>query len=112
MLALHLSGGPMSNSTIALEARFQKRDLKLACAFADDNEDTFDGEFVHSLQSKFNSFGYLTDKQYSALQNTIERWNMESWAAKEGLDFEVEPANPYFKKGEDNGKDKNEPNKV
>lgn len=96
----------MSNSIIALEARFQKRDLELAVAFADDHEDEFDGEFVRSLQTKFNSFGYLSERQYDALTNTIEKWNMESWAAKEGLDFEVEPLNPAFKhhlKGDTNG---------
>lgn len=79
----------MASTEIAAQAKFQKRDLALAVAFADAHDDEFDGEFVHSLQSKFNKFRYLTDRQYEALQNTIEKWDMESWAASEGLEFEV-----------------------
>lgn len=79
----------MTSTNLAHEAKFQKRDLALAVAFAEANDDEFDGDFVHSLQSKFNKFRYLTDKQYEALKNTIDRWNMEAWAAKEGLEFEL-----------------------
>lgn len=75
-------------TTLSQEAKFQERDIELACTFADDN-DSFDGDFVYSLKENFKDLGYLTDKQYQALQNTIERWHMEEWAAREGFEFEV-----------------------
>lgn len=77
------------STTLSQEAKFQERDIELACAFADDNDETFDSEFVYSLRDRFKTHKFLTDKQYQALQNTIERWHMEEWAAKEGFEFEV-----------------------
>ncbi len=73
---------------LSKEARFQERDLKLAMAYVKHND--FESDFVPSLGDFFEKHHYLTDKQYAALSNLIEKWNMEKWAADEGLDFEVE----------------------
>lgn len=64
---------------ISAEAKFQKRDLLIACDFALDHEDTFDSTFVNSLWAFFERHKYLTDKQYSSLRKTMEAWRMEEW---------------------------------
>ncbi len=73
---------------LSKEAKFQERDLKLAAAYCEGNED-FDSSFIDSLVEFFESKHYLTNKQYEVLSNIIEKCNMESWAAGEGLEFDV-----------------------
>lgn len=72
--------------SIGSDTKFQKRDLLLALAFADAHEDEFDRTFLDSLNTFMEERGYLTDKQYSALLNILEKWEIEDWAAREGLD--------------------------
>lgn len=69
---------------VSKEAKFQDRDLMIARAYADEHTDSFDDGFLTSLEAQFASKGYLSDKQYSALQNIIERWKMEEWLGENG----------------------------
>ena len=61
--------------TLSMEARFQERDLERAVEWCGDHPD-FDDTFIISLSEFFKKRGYLTDKQYSALQNVMDKWEM------------------------------------
>lgn len=69
---------------LAKEAKFQERDLKIARAFADEHTDSFDDHFLSSLEIQFGQVGYLTERQYSSLQNIVEKWDMEEWLTNNG----------------------------
>lgn len=69
---------------VSKEAKFQDRDLMIARSFADEHTDSFDDGFLTSLERQFSERGYLSDKQYTALQNIIERWKMEEWLSDNG----------------------------
>lgn len=64
------------STDVSREAKFQKQDLLLACAYAEEHEN-FDDTFVQSLWKQFDQRGYLTEKQYDALRKVIEAWHME-----------------------------------
>lgn len=63
---------------ISAEAKFQERDLAIAMDFCD-NTPHFDSTFIESLNEQFKTRGYLTENQYSALRNVMEKWHMEDW---------------------------------
>jgi hypothetical protein len=79
----------MDNEWLSREAKFQERDLRLAAAFAKEHADTFDSTFINSLQKNFDQKGFLSEKQYVALSNTIDKWFMDEWADREGFSFQV-----------------------
>lgn len=81
----------MENEWVSKEAKFQERDLRLAEAFHEAHEDNFDPNFINSLRATFETKGYLTDNQYKALSNTVDKWRMEDWADGEGFNFDVKP---------------------
>ncbi len=58
-------------------AEFQAIDLDTARRFADNNDSDFDDDFLSSLERAFRKYGILTDKQWEALTNIIEKWNMD-----------------------------------
>jgi hypothetical protein len=62
--------------TVSLEAKWQSRDLSLALEWAGDHPE-FDDEFLISIKKQFDQRGYLTDKQYQALKNIMDKFNME-----------------------------------
>ena len=57
----------MEKAKVSLEGKHQERDLIIAREFAD-NHAWFDDTFISSLEQFFEKNGYLTDKQYTALQ--------------------------------------------
>lgn len=77
-------GGPMPE--LGKEAKFQKRDLKIARSFADDHTDKFDDHFLLSLEKQFERNKYLTEGQQQALRNMIDGWRMEEYCAEQGYD--------------------------
>lgn len=65
-------------TNVSAEAKWQERDLVMAEAFADDHPD-WDGSFIESLRNYFRGRQHLTDKQYTALRNVLEKWRIEEW---------------------------------
>lgn len=67
--------GKQSPSNISLTAKFQGEDLARMREFADENPN-FDDTFLSSLENFFLDRKYLTDKQYSALLNVMDKWGV------------------------------------
>lgn len=67
---------------ISREARFQARDLEVACAWCDEHPQ-FDRQFIDSLQIQYDRKNYLTDDQYQSLKRVMEAWKMEPWYIRE-----------------------------
>ncbi len=66
---------------VSSQAVHQRADLELAREFADQHE-TFDDTFITSLEADFDRRGWLTDPQYTALTNIIEKWRIHEWEEK------------------------------
>lgn len=64
---------------VSREAKFQSTDLALAREYADAHPDTFDDQFITSLEKHFDHHKFLTDRQHYALTNIIEKFRMEQW---------------------------------